>query len=325
MPAMNYIQALNSALRNEMARDERIVLLGEDVGTAGGVFRVTDGLQREFGEARVIDTPLCEQGIVGAAIGMALNGLKPIAEIQFMDYILPAFDQIVNEMAKMRYRSGGEYAAPVVVRTPCGGGIHGGHYHSQSTEAYFCHTPGVFVIMPADPYDAKGLLISAIRAEDPVIFLEPKKLYRSARAEVPEEAYTVPIGKAKLLREGADASVVSWGAMVKVCEEACERAEKEKGIRCDLLDLRTLAPLDEEAILESVERTGRLVIVHEAARTGGFGGEIAAIVAEKRLTCLEAPVRRVTGLDTPFPFTLEDLYLPDVARVLLAIEETVHF
>ncbi len=325
MPVMNYIQALNSALRIEMARDPRVVILGEDVGKAGGVFRVTDGLQQEFGEERVIDTPLCEQGIVGAAIGMALNGLKPVAEIQFMDYILPAFDQIVNELAKMRYRSGGQNWAPVVVRAPCGGGIHGGHYHSQSTEAYFTHTPGVHVVMPADPYDAKGLLISAIRAEDPVIFLEPKKLYRSARAEVPEGEYTLPIGVAKRLRSGNDVTVVSWGAMVTVCAEACERAAAEKGIECDLIDLRTLAPLDEDAILESVERTGRLVIVHEAARTSGFGAEIAAIVAEKRLLCLEAPVRRVAGLDTPFPFTLEDLYLPDVPRVLLAIEETANF
>jgi 2-oxoisovalerate dehydrogenase E1 component beta subunit len=324
MPSMNYIQALNSALRCEMRRDDRVVLLGEDIGKAGGVFRVTEGLQQEFGEERVLDTPLCEQGIVGAAIGMALNGLRPVAEIQFMDYILPAFDQIVNEMAKMRYRSGGENTAPVVVRTPCAGGIHGGHYHSQSTEAYFCHTPGVQVIMPSDPYDAKGLLISAIRGDDPVIFLEPKKLYRSAKAEVPEEPYTVPIGPVKRLRDGSDVTVVAWGVMTLVCQEACARAA-ERGIEADLIELRTLAPLDEEAILASVRKTGRLVIVHEAARTGGFGGEIAAIVAEKALLSLEAPVRRVTGFDTPFPYTLEDLYLPDAPRVLLAIEETVNF
>lgn len=322
---MNYIQALNSALRNELARDERVVLLGEDIGKAGGVFRVTEGLQQEFGEERVLDTPLCEQGIVGCAIGMAINGLKPVAEIQFMDYILPAFDQIVNELAKIRYRSGGETTAQVVVRTPCAGGIHGGHYHSQSTEAYFCHTPGVHVIMPADPYDAKGLLIAAIRSDDPVIFLEPKKLYRSARAEVPEEAYTVPIGEAKRLREGGDVTVVTWGVMTVVCAEACARAAEESGIEADLWDLRTLAPLDEDAILDSVRKTGRLVIVHEAARTAGFGAEIAAIVAEKALLSLEAPIRRVTGFDTPFPYTLEDLYLPDVPRVKLAIEETVNF
>lgn len=322
---MNYIQALNSALRNELARDERVVLLGEDIGKAGGVFRVTEGLQQEFGEERVLDTPLCEQGIVGAAIGMAIGGLRPVAEIQFMDYILPAFDQIVNELAKMRYRSGGETTAPVVVRAPCCGGIHGGHYHSQSTEAYFCHTPGVQVVMPSDPYDAKGLLISAIRGEDPVIFLEPKKLYRSAKAEVPDEPFTVPIGPLKRLREGGDVTVVSWGVMATVCAEACRRAAEEHCIEADLLELRTLAPLDEDAILDSVRKTGRLVIVHEAARTAGFGAEIAAIAAEKALMCLEAPVRRVTGFDTPYPYALEDLYLPDVPRVMLAIEETVSF
>ena len=205
MPVMNYIQALNSALRGEMKRDPRTVILGEDVGKAGGVFRVTEGLQKEFGEDRVIDTPLCEQGIIGAAIGMAINGLKPIAEIQFMDYVLPAYDQIANELATMRYRSGGETTASVVVRMPACGGIHGGHYHSQSTESLFTHVPGLHVLMPSDPYDAKGLLAAAIRCEDPVIFLEPKKLYRGASAEVPEEPFTVPIGKAKMLREGAQA------------------------------------------------------------------------------------------------------------------------
>jgi len=325
MPTMNYIQALNSALKNELARDSNVIVMGEDVGKAGGVFRVTEGLQAEFGEMRVLDTPLCEQGIVGAAIGMALNGLKPVAEIQFMDYILPAFDQIVNEMAKMRYRSGGENAAPVVVRTPACGGIHGGHYHSQSTEAYFCHTPGVHVIMPSDPYDAKGLLISAIRSDDPVIFLEPKKLYRSAKAEVPEEAYTVPIGKAKIVREGTDVTLVSWGVMALVSAEAAAQAAEKHGIEAEVIDLRTLSPLDEEAIIESVKKTGRLVICHEAARTAGFGAEIAAIIAEKAILSLEAPIKRVGAFDTPYPYTLDDLYVPDVPRVLLALQETVAF
>jgi pyruvate dehydrogenase E1 component beta subunit len=324
MPTMNYIQALNSALRNELERDERIVLLGEDVGKAGGVFRVTDGLQQKFGEARVIDTPLCEQGILGAAIGMALNGLKPVAEIQFMDYVLPAYDQIANELATMRYRSGGQSTSSVVVRMPGCGGIHGGHYHSQSTESIFTHVPGLHVIMPSDPYDAKGLLISSIRSEDPVIFIEPKKLYRGAQADVPEEPYTVPIGVAKKLREGDDVTIVTWGAMVYVCLEAAKQAA-EKGIETDVIDLRSLAPLDTDMIIESVRKTGRIVIVHEARRTCGFGAEVAAIVAEKALLSLEAPVKRVAGFDTHFPYTLEDYYMPDAPRVLLAIEDTANF
>jgi len=321
---MNYIQALNSALKGEMKRDPRTVILGEDVGKAGGVFRVTEGLQKEFGEDRVIDAPLCEQGILGAAIGMAINGLKPIAEIQFMDYVLPAYDQIANELATLRYRSGGETTASVVVRMPACGGIHGGHYHSQSTEALFTHVPGIHVIMPSDPYDAKGLLAAAIRCEDPVIFLEPKKLYRGASAEVPEEPYTIPIGVAKTVREGTDVTVITWGVMAHVCLEAVKKAE-EKGISVDLIDLRSLAPLDTDAILRSVEKTGRLVIVHEARRTSGFGAEIAAIVAERALMSLEAPIKRLTGFDTHYPYTLDEYYLPDVPRVLLAIEETAKF
>jgi 2-oxoisovalerate dehydrogenase E1 component beta subunit len=241
-----------------------------------------------------------------------------------MDDVRPAYDQIANEAAKLRYRSGGQMSAPVVVRMPACGGIHGGHYHSQSTEAIFTHVPGLHVVMPADPYDAKGLLISAIRSEDPVIFLEPKKLYRGAQADVPEEPYTIPIGAGKRERRGDDVTVVAWGVMVGVAAQACEQAAK-KGIEVDLLDLRSLAPLDTDLILESVERTGRLVIVHEARRTSGFGAEIAAIVAERALLSLEAPVRRVAGFDTHFPYTLEDYYLPDAPRVLLAIEETACF
>ncbi len=325
MPTMNMIQALNAGLKEEMRRDDRVVVLGEDVGRAGGVFRVTDGLQDEFGEMRVLDTPLAESGIVGAAIGMAIYGLKPVPEIQFLDFIYPAFDQIVNELAKIRYRSGGENTCPLVIRTPYGGGIHGGHYHSQSSEAYFCHTPGLFVVVPSDPYDAKGLLASAVRGDDPVLFLEPKRLYRSARSDVPEESYTVPIGEARLLREGADVTVVAWGAMSHVAAEAAKRAEEEKAIACDVVDVRSLVPLDEATILRSVEKTGRLVIVYEAPRTGGFGGEIAAIVAEKALLSLEAPIRRVTGFDTPFPYSLEDIYLPSPERVLRAIEDVHSF
>lgn len=321
MATMTLIQAITDGLRTEMRRNEDIVVFGEDVGRNGGVFRATEGLQAEFGEDRVFDTPLCESGIIGSAIGMALYGLRPVPEIQFMDFIYPAFDQIVSELAKIRYRSGGEYAAPVVIRTPYGGGIKGGHYHSQSTEAYFTHTAGLKVVIPSDPYDAKGLLIQALRQDDPVLFMEPKALYRKAKGEVPEGDYVVPFGEAKVRREGTDITLVAWGAMVPVCLEAARRAEDD-GISCEVLDLRTLVPLDEPALLESVKKTGRMIVVHEAQKTSGFAGELTAIVAEKALEYLEAPVLRVTGFDTPFPYTLEDVYMPDVDRIMRAILKT---
>ena len=321
MPQKTLIQAITEALRLEMRRNPDVVILGEDVGRNGGVFRATDGLQAEFGEERVLDTPLCESGIIGAAVGMALYGLRPVPEIQFMDFIYPAFDQIVSELAKMRYRSGGQYAAPVVIRTPYGGGIKGGHYHSQSTEALFTHTAGLKVVIPSDPYDAKGLLLQSMRQDDPVLFMEPKALYRKAKMEVPDDDYTVPFGKAAVRREGTDMTLVAWGAMVPLCLEAAQRAADD-GISCEVLDLRTLVPLDEEAVLESVKKTGRMIIVHEAQRTSGFGGELAAIVAEKALEYLQAPILRVTGFDTPFPYTLEDVYMPDVDRVLRAVLKT---
>jgi 2-oxoisovalerate dehydrogenase E1 component beta subunit len=325
MAVMNYIEALNSALKGEMERDDRVVVFGEDVGLAGGVFRVTQGLQERFGKERCFDTPLCEQGIIGAAIGMAINGLRPIAEIQFMDYILPAYDQIANELATLRYRSGGQNTAPVVIRTPGCGGIHGGHYHSQSTEAIFTSVPGIQVIMPSDPYDAKGLLASAIRSEDPTLFIEPKKLYRAARGEVPEDAFTVPIGQARIVRPGDDVTVVAWGVMVHVARDACEQVAQARGIECELIDPRTLAPLDEASIIESVKKTGRLVIVHEARRNTGFGAEIAALVQERCFLHLEAPIRRCTGFDVHCPYTLDPYHIPDAPRVKLAIEETADF
>jgi len=324
MSTMTLIQAITSALRDEMRRNDDICILGEDVGRNGGVFRATDGLQAEFGEDRVMDTPLCESGIIGAAIGMALYGMRPVPEIQFLDFIYPAFDQIVSELAKMRYRSGGEYSAPVVIRTPYGGGIKGGHYHSQSTEAYFTHTAGLKVVIPSNPYDAKGLLLTCLRQDDPVLFLEPKALYRKSKGDVPEIDYTVPLGQAATRREGTEITLVAWGAMVPICMEAAERAEDD-GISCEVLDLRTLVPLDEEALLNSVKKTGRMIVVHEAQRTSGFGGELAAIVAEKALEYLEAPIKRVTGFDTPFPYTLEDVYMPDVERVLRAVLETSRY
>jgi 2-oxoisovalerate dehydrogenase E1 component beta subunit len=317
---MTLLQALNLALHEEMERSKDVVVLGEDVGKNGGVFRTTDGLFAKFGAERVMDTPLAESGIIGTAVGMALYGLKPVAEIQFSDFIFPAFDQIVSEMAKMRYRSGGEFSCPVVVRTPAGGGIRGGHYHSQSPEAYFCHTPGLQVVYPATPADAKGLLKSAIRGADPVIFFEPKRIYRTVKGEVPNDVdFTVPIGKARIAREGKDVTVVSWGAMVHTCLEAAEKAARN-GVELEVIDLRTLVPLDEECILQSVRKTGRVVVASEATRTCGFASEISAIIAEEAIDSLEAPIVRVTGYDTPFPYTLEHVYMPGPARVLDAVQ-----
>ncbi|MGZ3427182.1 MAG: alpha-ketoacid dehydrogenase subunit beta [Polyangia bacterium] len=324
MPVWNIIQAVNDALRIEMRRDPRVVVLGEDVGKFGGVFRATTGLHDEFGPDRVFDTPLAEAGIIGSAIGMALYGLRPVPEIQFADFIYPAYDQIVNELAKFRYRSGGQFPCPVVIRTPYGGGIRGGHYHSQSPEAYFAHTPGLKVVIPSNPYDAKGLLLSAIRGEDPVIFMEPKRVYRAAKGEVPEGDYTVPLGKAKVVREGSQLTVLCYGAMVHTCVEAAQMAEKD-GFDPEIVDLRTLLPLDAEAVLASVRKTGRVVIAHEAPKTCGYGAELAALIAEKALMSLEAPINRVAGFDTPFPYTLENEYLPSPDRVALAIKQTAQF
>ncbi len=324
MPAMTIVQAVNSALREEMRRDDRVVVLGEDVGRNGGVFRCTEGLIDEFPN-RVFDTPLSEAGIVGTAIGMALYGLRPVPEIQFLDFIYSAFDQIVSEAAKMRYRSGGEYTVPMTIRAPSGGGIKGGHYHSQSSEAYFCHTPGLKVVIPSTPYDTKGLLLSSIRDPDPVMFLEPKKLYRAFREEVPEGDVTVPLGKARVRREGKDLSIFAWGYMVNVSLEAAERAAKEKNVEAEVIDLRTLVPLDAPAVLDSVKKTGRAVIVYEAPRTGGYGGEISAIIAEKAIEYLRGPIVRVTGFDTPFPYTLEDVYMPNPDRVLAGIDKVMAF
>ncbi len=325
MAVLNLLQSLNQALHLIMEKDDNVIILGEDVGKAGGVFRVTEGLYQKFGEERVIDTPLAEGGIIGTAIGMALNGLRPIAEIQFLDFIYPAFDQIVNELAKMRYRSGGQFTAPVIIRTPYGGGIKGGHYHSQSTESFFIHTAGLKVVSPSNPYDAKGLLLSSYEQNDPVIFLEPKRLYRASKGEVPQEWYTVPIGPVNLIKEGKDATLISWGAMVETCKEAVQEIEQEENISIELIDVRTLSPFDEDALCESVKKTGRAVIVHEAAKTCGFGAEISATLAENVIEYLYAPIKRVCGLDTPFPYTLEHLYLPSTERIKKAIKDTISF
>jgi len=324
MPVMNVIQAVNDALRLEMRKDPDVVVLGEDVGKFGGVFRATQGLYDEFGADRVIDTPLAEGGIIGTAIGMALYGLKPVPEIQFADFIYPAFDQIVNEAAKYRYRSGGQYECPLVIRTPYGGGIKGGHYHSQSPEVHFVHTPGLKVVVPSNPYDAKGLLISAIRDRDPVVFFEPKRVYRAAKGEVPAGEYAVPLGSAAVTREGRQVTVMAWGAMWHEVDQAAREAAAE-GIDCEVIDLRSLQPLDVDTIVASVTKTGRAVVVHEAPRTCGFGAELVALVQERCFLSLEAPIARVTGFDTPFPYTLEMEYLPRAPRILQTLREVVSY
>jgi pyruvate dehydrogenase E1 component beta subunit len=324
MTQMTMVNAINDALRHEMGLDERVVVLGEDVGKLGGVFRVTAGLQKQFGDDRVIDTPLSETGIIGTAIGMALNGLRPVPEIQFADFIFPAVDQLINEAAKYRYRTSAEFVCPLVVRVPVGGGIRGGHYHSQSPETIFVHTAGLKVVCPSNPYDAKGLLLSAIRDNDPVLFFEPKRVYRALKMDVPEHEYLVPLSSAKVVRQGEHVTLVSWGAMVLEALAAAEEV-RQQGIQAEVIDLRTLWPVDTETIVESVKKTGRLVIVHEAARACGLGAELVAQICEQAFMHLEAPPRRVTGYDTPFPYTLENEYLPLAHRIVPALVETVGF
>lgn len=321
---MNMVQAIGDALRLEMKADPRVVVLGEDVGKVGGVFRVTHGLYDEFGDDRVIDTPLSEGGIIGCAIGMALYGMRPVPEIQFSDFIFPAYDQIVSELAKYRYRSGGEYAPKLVIRTPVGGGIRGGLYHSQSPESLFIHVSGLKVVCPATAYDAKGLLLASLRDPDPVLFFEPKRIYRAAKGEVPEGDYEVPLGKANVVRPGNAVTVVAWGAMLYEALSAAEQAAAE-GVEAEVIDLRTLWPLDIDTLVESVKKTGRIVVVHEAPKTCGFGAEILSLVSERAFLHLEAPPARVTGYDTPFPYTLEMEYLPLAARILPVLLETARY
>ncbi len=321
MPQLNMVQAIQDALRTEMQRDDRIVVLGEDVGRVGGVFRVTAGLHEQFGDDRVIDTPLSELGIIGCAVGMAMYGLVPVPEIQFADFIWPAYDQIVNELAKMRYRSGGDYSANVVIRTPVGGGIRGGHYHSQHPEAQFLPVPGIKLVCPSNPRDAKGLLSAALRDPDPVIFFEPKRIYRAAKGDVPTGEFVLPLGSAAITRAGSDVTIVGYGAMLYEVLDAASKAS-EMGVDCEVIDLRTLWPLDVETVLTSVKKTGRLIVVHEAPRTGGLGAEMVSLLTEKAFYHLQAPPLRVTGFDTPFPYALEMEYLPLSHRILPAILKT---
>ena len=325
MAASTLLEAIRDALHSELGNDERVVLLGEDIGRDGGVFRVTEGLQACYGQARVMDAPIAESGIVGMAVGMAIAGLRPVPEIQFMGFLYPAFDQLINHVARMRNRSRGRFTCPLVVRVPYGGGIHPPEHHSESTEAMLVHTPGLQVVVPATPYDAKGLLISAIRSPDPVIFLEPKRIYRAVRQEIPEESYTVPIGEARLAREGSDVTVIAWGSMMHTVLQAAESLVAD-GISPEILDLRTLSPMDVPAIIASVEKTGRAVVVHEAARTAGLGAEIVAQINEKALLSLEAPVERVSGFDTVFPLPqLEKYYLPTPEMVVAAVHRVLAF
>lgn len=325
MAKLTVVEAINWALRQEMEKDPRVLILGEDVGKNGGVFRVTQGLLDIFGEARVMDTPLSESAIAGVAIGMAIYGLRPIAEIQFEGFVYAAMEQLANHAGRIRTRSRGRYHCPLVVRLPYGGGIRAPEHHSDSNETYFVHTPGIKVVVPSTPYEAKGLLISAIRDPDPVIFMEPKKVYRSLREEVPEEEYIIPLGEARIVQEGTDVTLITWGAMLQPTLQAAALME-QNGTRAEIIDLRTLSPLDTETIIASVKKNHRAVVVQEAPATCGVGAEIVARINEKALVYLEAPVQRVTGFDTIMPLPkLEKYYLPDAGRVIEAANRAVNF
>lgn len=332
MSTMSMIQALNNALELKMSADPSVIAFGEDVGYFGGVFGVTKGLQEKFGSERVFDSPINESAIVAMAMGMATNGMRPVAEIQFADYIFPGFDQILSELSRIRYRSANQFSAPLTIRTPCGGGIYGGQTHSMSPEAFFTHIPGLVILMPSNPYDAKGLLTAAIECDDPVIFFEPKRIYNGpffgdpgqpssswgshAKGDVPEESYTVPIGVADIVREGGELSVIAYGTMVHVAQAAAD----ELGIDADILDLRTLIPYDIDSVTASVRKTGRCLVLHEAPRTSGFGAELIAQIQEDCFYSLEAPIMRVTGWDTPYPHAHEWSYFPGKTRVMQAMK-----
>lgn len=323
MMEMTIVQAINTCLIQEMENDETILCLGEDIGKNGGVFRVTDGLMERFGERRVVDTPIAESAIIGAAVGLATRGLKPIAEIQFLGFIYEAMDQMVGQAARLRSRTEGTVTVPLVVRAPYGGGIHAPELHSDSLEALFLHSPGLKVVMPSTPSDAKGLLAAAIKDPDPVLFLEPLKLYRTIKEEVQEEYYEVPIGKAATVQEGEHVTIVTYGPCVVTVKQAVAQLQ-EQGVSVEIIDLRTIAPIDYETIIQSVDKTGRLVVVHEAAKTGGVGAEIAAVIAENCMYAMHAPILRVTGYDTPFPVSsIEAEWMPTVARIVSAVQNVM--
>lgn len=328
MPLMTYIDAINTALREEMARDERVFIIGEDVGVMGGAFKATKGLQEEFGKERVIDSPLAEGVIVSSSIGAAMAGMRPVAEIQFADFIAPAMDPIAEQAAKLRYRSAGTQTCPLTIRVCYGGGVGGGLYHSQTNTSWFIHTPGLIVVAPSSPYDAKGLLKAAIRNDDPVLFFEHKKLYRSIKEEVPADDYTVPLVKAAIKRKGSDVTAISHGYTLQLTLQAAEEIRKKHGAEVEVIDLRTLAPLDKDTFLESVSRTSRVVVIHEANRTLGIGAEVSAIIAEEAFDCLDAPIARVTAPDIPaIPAAppLEEFYMPNVEKIVAALERTLEY
>ncbi|HVP79337.1 MAG TPA: alpha-ketoacid dehydrogenase subunit beta [Thermodesulfobacteriota bacterium] len=325
MAKLNMVEALNLALREELGRDSRVIIFGEDVGKEGGVFRVTDGLQKKFGPDRVIDTPLAELALSATALGMAVYGLRPVAEIQFEGFLYPCLDQINNHIGRMRNRSRGRFTCPLVIRTPYGGGIHAPEHHSDSPEAILAHMPGIKVVIPSTPYEAKGLLLSSIRDPDPVIFMEPKRIYRAIREEVPEGDYSIPLGKARLVQEGKDVTIIAYGAMLR---EALNAAEQLKGDKIDseVIDLRTISPMDMETIVASIRKTGRGVIVHEAPKTCGLGAEIIALINEKAFLSLQAPIERVTGFDIPVPLMkTEHYYLPNPKRIVMAVKKVMSF
>ncbi len=321
---LTLIGAVTEALRGELRRDSRVLVFGEDVGARGGVFLATAGLQAEFGEGRVFDTPLSEAAIVGAAVGMAVRGLRPVAEIQFADYIGPGFDQLTSQAAKLRYRSGGQFTCPLVIRTPSGGGVKGGHHHSQSPESIYCHTPGLQVVMPSTPYDALGMMRAAIRGDDPVMFFEPKRLYRAAKGDVPTADYVVEFGQAAVRQEGTDLSLIGYGGVMPDLQKAAEALMAE-GVSAEVIDLRSLVPWDRDTVLASVAKTGRAVLVSEAPRIGNFMGEVAGTIQEELFDSLLAPVIQVAGFDTPYPYVQDRLYLPGAARILNAAVKALNY
>ncbi len=326
MARLNMVDAIGQALTQEMEQDPTVVVIGEDVGKDGGVFRVTNGLVERYGESRVIDTPLAESGIVGFAVGMAIGGFRPVAEIQFSGFVYPAYDQIISHAARMRNRSRGQRTVPMVVRMPYGGGIRALEHHSESMEAVFAHIPGIKVVIPSDPYEVKGLLTSAIRDPDPVVFFEPARVYRAIKMDVPEEQYTIPLGEARVVREGTDLTLISWGAHVRTIKEAAERLSADRSYDIEVVDLRTLSPFDFETVTRSVVKTGRAVIVQESPLSGGFASEVSAQLMERAILHLEAPVRRVAGFDTVPPLSkLEDYYQPSVDRVVDEVIATMEF
>ncbi|PLS15264.1 alpha-ketoacid dehydrogenase subunit beta [Bacillus sp. M6-12] len=326
MARKSMIQAINEAISLAMENDPTVLAMGQDVGRNGGVFRATDNLQKKFGENRVIDTPLAESGIVGASIGLAANGFKPIVEIQFMGFMYSTMDQVCSQLSRSRMRTGGSFSTPIVIRGPFGGGVKALELHSDSMESFFAHTPGLKVVIPSNPYDAKGLLLSAIDDPDPVIFLEPMHLYRSVQMEVPEEAYRVPLGKANIVREGEDITLISWGAPVVTANKVAEHCEEKLGVSIEVVDLRSLVPFDYETVMNSVRKTGRVIITHEAVRTNGFGAEVATRIMEEAFLYLQCPIKRVTGYDTPYPFTqVEEEWLPNKDRLIRAVQEVMDY